>query len=35
VRGRIDVFDRVKRKHFFITAGHSYFAPLGKVRPGG
>ena len=32
LRGKLDVFDRVKRRHFLITAGHSYFAPLGKVR---
>jgi hypothetical protein len=35
LRGRIDVFDRVKRKHILVTAGHSYFAPHGRVRPGG
>jgi len=35
VRGKVDVFDRVKRKHFLVTAGHSLFVPLGKVRPGG
>ena len=35
VRGRLDIFDRVKRRHFIITAGRSYFAPLGRVRPGG
>ena len=35
LRGRVDVFDRVKRKHVIVPAGHSYFAPLGKVKPGG
>jgi hypothetical protein len=35
LRGKLDVFDRVKRRHFLIPAGKSYFAPLGRVRPGG
>jgi Mg-chelatase subunit ChlD len=35
VRGKLDVFDRVKRKHTLVAAGHSLFVPLGRVRPGG
>ena len=32
LRGKVDVFDRVKRKHVLVAAGHSYFVPLGRLR---
>jgi hypothetical protein len=35
LRGRVDVFDRVKRKHVLVPAGRSYFVPVGKIKPGG
>ena len=35
VRGKLDVFDRVKRKHVLVAAGHALFVPTGRVRPGG
>ena len=27
LRGRVDVFDLVRHKHHFVTAGHSFFSP--------
>ena len=35
VNGRFVPLTARSSTNFFITAGHSYFAPLGKVRPGG
>jgi hypothetical protein len=27
IRGRVDVFDLVRKQHHFVTAGHSFFSP--------